>query len=117
MLIVPVYEKGATTRDVPAGGHVVRLVGQSSRHNGGATVTRKLDLATMLTYVRAGSIIPFDPVRQIHGTACDGADDANKVFSGSSGEFTMYEDDGNSQDYMQNKGTWTKLATDDARRN
>ncbi len=25
----------------------------------------------------------------------------------------MYEDDGNSQDYMQNKGTWTKLSWDD----
>jgi hypothetical protein len=25
----------------------------------------------------------------------------------------MYEDDGNSQNYMQNKGTWTKLSWDD----
>ena len=33
--------------------------------------------------------------------------------SGANGEFTMYEDDGNSQDYMQNKGTWTKLSWDD----
>jgi alpha-D-xyloside xylohydrolase len=36
-----------------------------------------------------------------------------KVYSGSGGEFTMYEDDDNSQNYMQNKGTWTKLSWDD----
>jgi hypothetical protein len=36
-----------------------------------------------------------------------------KVYSGANGEFTMYEDDGNSQNYMQNKGTWTKLSWDD----
>jgi hypothetical protein len=36
-----------------------------------------------------------------------------KVYSGANGEFTMYEDDGNSQKYMQNKGTWTKLLWDD----
>ena len=36
-----------------------------------------------------------------------------KVYSGANGEFTMYEDDGNSQDYLQNKGTWTKLSWDD----
>jgi hypothetical protein len=36
-----------------------------------------------------------------------------KVYSGANGEFTMYEDDGNSQNYLQNKGTWTKLSWDD----
>jgi hypothetical protein len=29
----------------------------------------------------------------------------------------MYEDDGNSQNYMQNKGTWTKLSWDDGAKN
>jgi alpha-glucosidase (family GH31 glycosyl hydrolase) len=36
-----------------------------------------------------------------------------KVFSGAKGQFTMYEDDGSSQNYIRNKGTWTKLAWDD----
>jgi hypothetical protein len=35
------------------------------------------------------------------------------VYSGANGEFTLYEDDGNSQGYLQNKGTWTKLSWDD----
>ncbi len=36
-----------------------------------------------------------------------------KVYSGANGEFTLYEDDGNSQNYLQNQGTWTKLSWDD----
>jgi hypothetical protein len=36
-----------------------------------------------------------------------------KVYTGASGEFTMYEDDGISQDYLQNKGTWTKFSWND----
>ncbi len=112
MLIAPVYEKGATSRDVylPAGTWYDWW--DNSRHNGGTTVTRKLDLATMPIYVRAGSIIPFDPVRQYMAQPVT-EPTTLKVYSGSNGEFTMYEDDGNSQNYMQNKGTWTKLSWDD----
>jgi len=75
-------------------------------------VTRKVDLATMPIYVRAGSIIPFDPVRQYLAQLVT-EPTTLKVYSGSSGEFTMYDDDGISQDYLQNKGTWTKLSWDD----
>jgi alpha-glucosidase (family GH31 glycosyl hydrolase) len=112
MLIAPVYEKGATSRDVylPAGTWYDWW--DNTRHSGGTTVTRKVDLATMPIYVRAGSIIPFDPVRQYMAQPVT-EPTRLKVYSGASGEFTMYEDDGNSQNYMQNKGTWTKLSWDD----
>ena len=112
MLIAPVYEKGATSRDVylPAGTWYDWW--DNSRHNGGTTVTRKVDLATMPIYVRAGSIIPFDPVRQYMAQPVT-EPTTLKVYSGANGEFTMYEDDGNSQNYLQNKGTWTKLSWDD----
>jgi alpha-glucosidase/alpha-D-xyloside xylohydrolase len=112
MLIAPVYEKGATSRNVylPAGTWYDWW--DNSRHNGGTTVTRKVDLATMPIYVRAGSIIPFDPVRQYMAQPVT-EPTTLKVYSGASGEFTLYEDDGNSQSYLQNKGTWTKLAWDD----
>ena len=112
MLIAPVYEKGATSRNVylPAGTWYDWW--DNSRHNGGTTVTRKVDLATMPIYVRAGSIIPFDPVRQYMAQPVT-EPTTLKVYSGANGEFTMYEDDGNSQNYLQNKGTWTKLSWDD----
>ncbi len=84
----------------------------NSRHNGGTTVKRRIDLATMPIYVRAGSIIPFDPVRQYMAQPVT-EPTTFKVYSGANGEFTLYEDDGNSQKYMRNKGTWTKLTWDD----
>jgi alpha-glucosidase (family GH31 glycosyl hydrolase) len=113
MLIAPVYEKGATSRAVclPAGTWYDWW--DNSRHDGGTTVTRKVDLATMPIYVRAGSIIPFDPVRQYMAQPVT-EPTTLKVYSGANGEFTMYEDDGNSQNYLQNNGTWTKLSWDDA---
>jgi alpha-glucosidase (family GH31 glycosyl hydrolase) len=112
MLIAPVYEKGATSRDVylPAGTWYDWW--DNSRHDGGSTVTRRVDLATMPIYVRAGSIIPVDPVRQYLEQPVTGPTTL-KVYSGADGEFTLYDDDDNSQNYMQNKGTWTKLSWDD----
>ena len=112
MLIAPVYEKGASSRDVylPAGKWYDWW--DNSRHTGGTTVKRGVDLATMPIYVRAGSVIPFDPVRQYTVQPVT-APTTLKVYSGASGEFTMYGDDGKSQNYLQNKGTWTKLSWDD----
>ena len=112
MLIAPVYEKGSTSRVVwvPAG--MWYDWWDNSQHEGGTTVVRKVDLATMPIYVRAGSIIPFDAVRQYVAEPVT-EPMTLKVFSGASGEFTMYEDDGNSQNYIQNKGAWTKLSWDD----
>lgn len=113
MLIAPIYEKGAVAREVylPAGAWYDWW--DNSRHNGGTTVTRRVDLATMPIYVRAGAIIPFDPVRQYMAQPVT-EPTTLKVYSGANGEFTMYEDDGNSQAYLQNQGTWTKLSWDDA---
>jgi alpha-glucosidase (family GH31 glycosyl hydrolase) len=111
MLVAPVYEKGVASRNVylPAGTWYDWW--DNSRHDGGRTVTRKVDLATMPIYVRAGSVIPYDPVRQY--TAQQVTEPTTlKVYSGANGEFTMYEDDGTSQDYLRNKGTWTKLSWD-----
>jgi alpha-glucosidase/alpha-D-xyloside xylohydrolase len=113
LLIAPVYEKGAPSRTVylPAGTWYDWW--DNTPHKGGTTVKRKVDLATMPIFVRAGSIIPFDPVQQYLAQPVK-EPTTLRVYSGSSGEFTMYEDDGISQGYLQNKGTWTKLSWDDA---
>ena len=104
MLIAPVYQKGAASRDVylPAGSWYDWW--DNSRHDGGSTLTREVDLATMPIYVRAGAIIPVDPVRQYMAQPV--ADPTTlRIYGGASGEFTMYDDDGHSQDYLRNKGT------------
>jgi alpha-glucosidase (family GH31 glycosyl hydrolase) len=112
LLIAPVYEKGATSRDVYLPKGTWYDLWDNARQGGGRTVTRKVDLATMPIYVRAGSIIPFDPVRQYLAQPVT-EPTTLKVYTGANGEFTMVEDDGNSQNYLRNKGTWTKLSWDD----
>jgi hypothetical protein len=38
------------------------------------------------------------------------------VFPGASGDFTLYDDDGASQEYLTGRGTWTRIAWNDAAR-
>lgn len=112
MLIAPVFEKGASSREVylPEGDWYDWWT--NTRETGGQTVKREIDLATMPIYVRAGAIIPFDPIRQY--TAEQVSDPMTiKVFRGADGQFTMYEDDGISQNYLKGEATWTRMAWDD----
>ena len=101
LLIAPVFTKGATSRDVylPKGEWYDWWTNAKSA--GGQAVSREVDLATMPIYVRAGAIIPLDPVRQYTGRAGDGADDAARSIRGADGQFTLYEDDGISQEYLK----------------
>lgn len=116
LLIAPVFTKGAQSRDIylPAGDDWYDWW-SNERHTGGQTVTRPVDLATMPIFARAGAIIPFDPVRQYMEQEVDGPTTL-KVFTGADGEFTMYEDDGISLDYLEGRGTWTRMVWDDAAR-
>ena len=36
-----------------------------------------------------------------------------KVYPGADGEFTLYEDDGISQEYLKGKATWTRITWND----
>ncbi|HEY9227147.1 MAG TPA: TIM-barrel domain-containing protein [Gemmatimonadaceae bacterium] len=112
LLIAPVFEKGATRRSVylPAGDWYDWWTNAKSA--GGQTVTRDVDLATMPIFVRAGAIIPVDPVRQY--TAQPVTEPTTlRVYRGANGQFTMYDDDGISQDYLKRRGTWTRITWDD----
>jgi len=55
-------------------------------------------LATLPLYVRAGAIIPFDPVRQFTAQSV-GEPTTLLVYPGANGEFTLYDDDGQSLAY------------------
>jgi alpha-glucosidase/alpha-D-xyloside xylohydrolase len=69
----------------------------------------------MPIYVKAGAIIPFDPVRQY--TSEEVSEPTTlRIYQGASGEFTLYEDDGISQEYLKGKGTWTRISWDDKRK-
>ncbi len=115
MLIAPVYTKGAASRRVylPAGAWYDWWTNEKLA--GGRTVTRAVDLATMPIYVRAGAIVPMDPVRQYTGQNVHGPTTL-RVYTGADGDFTLYDDDGISQRYLKSEGSWTRVTWNDAHR-
>jgi alpha-glucosidase/alpha-D-xyloside xylohydrolase len=113
MLIAPVYEKGATNRDVylPAGKWYDWWTGKAE--TGGRSVQRAVDLATMPIYVRAGAIVPVDPIRQYTGQKVD-EPMTLKIYRGANGNYTLYDDDGTSLEYLQGDSVQTRFKWDDA---
>ena len=108
LLVAPVFTKGATSREVylPSGDWYDWWTNEKAA--GGRTVTRQVDLGIMPLYVRAGAIVPVDPVRQY--TAQPITEPTTlKIFGGADGEYTLYADDGISQEYVAGRGTWIKM--------
>ena len=112
MLIAPVYQKDATSRAVYLPEGIWYDWWTNKAENGKRTVNREVDLSIMPIYVRAGAIIPFDPIRQY---AMEKITEPTtlKIYSGHDGEFTLYEDDGTSLDYLKGKDTLTKMVWND----
>jgi alpha-glucosidase/alpha-D-xyloside xylohydrolase len=113
LLIAPVFEKGATHRNVylPAGKWYDWWTNAPAA--GGAWINRDVDLPTMPIYVRAGAIIPFDPIRQYAEQPVT-APTTLRIYPGADGDFTLYNDDGISLDYLQGKATWIRISWNDA---
>src|SRR5262249_55509167 len=80
--------------------------------NGGRSMTRTVDLATMPIFVRAGAIVPVDPVRQYTSQPVT-EPTTLRIYTGADGRFVLYDDDGISQDYVRNRGNWTSLTWND----
>ncbi len=99
LLIAPVVEKGATTRRVylPKGSWFDWWTDE--KVEGGRWIERPVNLETMPIYVRAGAVIPLDPVRQYVAQPVSGPATL-RVYPGADGAFTLYDDDGQSLDYL-----------------
>ena len=67
---------------------------------GGREIDRAVDPATMPLYARAGSVIPFGPVKQYVGEPSD-EPMTLVVYPGADGESSWYEDDGITFDYRR----------------
>jgi alpha-glucosidase (family GH31 glycosyl hydrolase) len=108
LLIAPVYIKGATSRQVylPKGDWYDWWT--QEKHSGEQTITRNVNLSVLPIYVRAGAIIPTDTVRQYTSEKVNEPTTLN-IFRGASGQFTLYDDDGITQAYLQRKGSWTSI--------
>jgi alpha-glucosidase (family GH31 glycosyl hydrolase) len=106
MLVAPVVEKGATTRNVylPKGDWYDFWT--EEKLAGGREISKPVDLATTPLYVRAGAILPLDPIKQYTAEKVDGPLTLT-VYPGADGAFTLYEDDGATFNYR--RGEWTKI--------
>jgi alpha-glucosidase (family GH31 glycosyl hydrolase) len=112
LLVAPVFTKGAASRELylPKGNWYDWWTNEQAA--GSQTVTRQVDLGTMPLYVRAGAIVPFDPVRQY--TAQPVTEPTTlRVYTGADGQYTLFADEGVSQDYVAGRGTWIRMTWKD----
>ncbi len=115
LLVAPVVEEGATSRRVylPRGAWYDFWSGE--RVEGGAEISRKVDLETMPLFVRAGTILPLGPVKQCVEERVDQPLSVS-IYPGADASFLLYEDDGSSFDYRQGKWMGMQMVWHDARR-
>jgi alpha-glucosidase len=106
LLVSPVVEKGATSRRLylPAGAWFDFWT--EARVDGGREIERAVDLETMPLHVRAGAILPLDPVRQYADEAASGPTTL-VVYPGADGMASLYDDDGRTLNYRL--GEWTRV--------
>lgn len=103
ILVAPVVEKGASDRRVYLPPATWYDFWNGERFDGGREISRSVDLETMPLYVRAGSILPFGPVKQYVDEKVDDSLTVS-IYPGADASFMLYDDDGISFDYR--KGEW-----------
>jgi alpha-glucosidase/alpha-D-xyloside xylohydrolase len=115
MLVAPVVEKGARSRRLylPRGTWVDYWTNEPLA--GGREIDRFVDLETTPLYVRAGAVIPHDPVRQYTSEAVT-EPTTLVVYPGADGTGRLYEDDGASFQYRQGEWMGIDLVWRDAER-
>jgi len=69
-------------------------------YDGGQEITKQTDLSTIPLYIRAGSIIPIGPKVQF-ATEKNWDDLEIRIYDGSDGQFTLYEDENDNYNYEQ----------------
>ena len=112
ILVAPVTQQGATQRTLYLPPGTWYDFWTNAANSGGTTLTRAVDVSTMPLYVRAGSILPLDPVRQYTDQPVTDPTTVN-VYTGASGADTIYEDDGTSLGYQTNQNVaWTQFIWD-----
>jgi len=115
LLVAPVVEQGATSRKIylPHGAWFDFWTGE--RVQGGAEISREVDLETTPLYVRAGAILPLGPAKQYVEHKVDEPLSIS-IYPGADASFLLYEDDGSSFDYRKGKWMGVQMAWHDARR-
>ena len=115
LLVAPVVEKGATTRQVylPQGSWYDFWTGEPIQ--GGREISRDVSLDIMPLYVPAGSILPLGPIKQYTTERIDQPLSVS-IYPGSDGSFLLYEDDGTSFNYRKGEWMGIQMAWNDSQR-
>lgn len=116
ILVSPVYEPGATSRDVylPQGETWYNFY-TGEKHQGGQTIDAAAPLTRMPLFVRAGAIIPTSAAIQTVYEQPD-APILLTIYAGKDGQYRLYQDDGKSYDYEKGEFSVTSITwNDDAR--
>ena len=112
ILVAPVTEKGAVERRLYLPRGTWYDFWTNTTVEGGAEITRAVDLETIPLYVRAGAILPFGPLRQHTGEVVEGPLEV-RIYPGADGAFTLYEDDGRTFNYRNGEWMGIRMSWDD----
>ena len=101
ILVAPVYEQGATQRNVflPQGKWIDFWTNE--KIEGNTEIVANAPIEQIPIYVKEGTIIPMRAYSSAIETGSNGSIILD-VFPGENGKFTMYEDDGMSNEYLEN---------------
>ncbi len=99
-LVAPIYEQGATNREImfPEGRWINFWTGERIDQQGIQTV--EAPIGKIPLFIKQGSIIPM---RKYASSIEKGTNDTLEIhlYPGDNGEFTLIEDDGTSNDYLE----------------
>lgn len=115
LLVNPVTDPGVDSRRLylPPGNWFDFWTGRSL--TGGKFINAPAPLETLPLFVRAGSILPLGPILQY--TSERPADPIElRVYPGADGEFTLYEDEGDSYRYEKGAYSTIRMRWDEERR-
>lgn len=106
-LVAPVTEHKARTRSVYLPGNGLWYdFATAQAYRGGGRVSVAAPYERMPLFVRAGAIVPMGPVTQ-YVDQQPGAPLTITVYTGADGRFSLYEDDGTSEQYRT--GAWARV--------
>lgn len=108
LLVAPIYKQGATSREVyfPEGAWVNYWT--SEHIQGGTSKTVEAPIDRIPVFVKAGAIIPMRNYASSIEAGSNGRITLD-IYPGDSGSFTMIEDDGLSNDYLEGIYATTKI--------
>ncbi len=116
LLVAPIVEAGAMQRSVYLPKTTIWYDFWTNKpFDGGQTIQADAPLDRIPLFVKAGSILPIGPVVQHSGQ------DVNhelemRIYEGANGEFTLYEDEGDSYNYEKGQYSTIRFSWDDARK-